>query len=76
MSIVLVSIVLDAQQSEGWSAHLRGQSLQYHPDLGVKSANGLAEQLKGKVAEVCVIGDAKEPRLDAIAEGADVGLRI
>lgn len=45
---------------------------------GVKSVNGLAEQLKGKVAEVYVIGDAKEPRLalDAIAEGAQIGLQI
>jgi NADPH-dependent 2,4-dienoyl-CoA reductase/sulfur reductase-like enzyme len=46
--------------------------------LGVKSVNELAEQLKGKVAEIHVIGDAKEPRKawDAIQEGALVAREI
>ena len=46
--------------------------------LGTKSVNKLAEQLKGKVSEVHVIGDAKEPRkaMDAIHEGAKVARAI
>lgn len=45
---------------------------------GVKPVNDLAEQLKGKVAEIHLIGDVKEPRLalDAIQEGAEIGLQI
>jgi len=46
--------------------------------LGVTSARQLAEQLKGKVAEIHVIGDAKEPRkaIDAIYEGAVAARQI
>jgi 2,4-dienoyl-CoA reductase (NADPH2) len=46
--------------------------------LGTKPVNGLAEQLKGKVAEIHVIGDAKEPRkaVNAIYEGAEVARKI
>jgi len=42
--------------------------------LGTTPVNHLAEQLKGKVPEIHVIGDAKEPRQarDAISEGATV----
>jgi hypothetical protein len=46
--------------------------------LGTRSANELAEQIKGKMIEVHTIGDAKEPRkaLDAIEQGTMVGCRI
>lgn len=46
--------------------------------LGAQSVNELADQIKDKVAEVYVIGDAKAPRrvLEATAEGAAVGLKI
>jgi 2,4-dienoyl-CoA reductase-like NADH-dependent reductase (Old Yellow Enzyme family)/thioredoxin reductase len=46
--------------------------------LGVESVDELSKQLAGKVAEVHVIGDAKEPRnaLEAVAEGAQIGMRI
>ena len=45
---------------------------------GAKSVNYLNDMIKGKVAEVHVIGDAKEPRkaLEAIAEGADIARAI
>jgi len=46
--------------------------------LGTKSVSKLAEQLKGKVPEIYVIGDAKEPRkaVDAVSEGAAVARQI
>lgn len=46
--------------------------------VGVKPLTGLVEEIKGKVAELHIIGDAKEQRkaLDAIAEGAHVGRTI
>ena len=46
--------------------------------IGTKSVNKLAKQLKGKVAEVYVIGDASEPRkvVDAISEGAEIARKI
>ena len=46
--------------------------------LGVRPVDHLSEKLNGKVAEVYVIGDAKEPRkvLAATAEGAEVGRKI
>jgi 2,4-dienoyl-CoA reductase-like NADH-dependent reductase (Old Yellow Enzyme family)/thioredoxin reductase len=46
--------------------------------LGVESVDRLSAQLESRVAEVYVIGDAKEPRnaLEAVGEGAQVGLRI
>ena len=46
--------------------------------LGIRPVNGLVEQLKGKVAEIHVIGDAKEPRTawEAVREGSDVARRI
>jgi len=46
--------------------------------LGVTPVNRLAEQLKGKAAEIHVIGDAKEPRkaLDAIREGSAIARQI
>jgi len=46
--------------------------------MGTKSVNKLAKQLKGKVAEVYVIGDASEPRkvVDAISEGAEIARKI
>lgn len=41
---------------------------------GTKSTQVLGQELEGKVAELYVIGDAKQPRdaLDAIAEGSEV----
>jgi len=46
--------------------------------LGAKAVDPLSEKIRGKVAEVYVIGDAKEPRkvLEATAEGAEVGREI
>ena len=46
--------------------------------VGTRSVDVLSGQVKDKVAEVYVIGDAKEPRkaLEAIAEGAEVGRNI
>ena len=45
---------------------------------GMKSVNVLEEPLKAKIPEVYVIGDALAPRkaVDAIEEGARVGLKI
>lgn len=46
--------------------------------LGARSVDGISAAIKEDVAEVYVIGDAKEPRraLEAIAEGAEVGRKI
>jgi NAD(H)-dependent 7beta-hydroxy-3-oxo-delta4-cholenoic acid oxidoreductase len=46
--------------------------------MGVQSLDDLSERIGDKVAEVHVIGDAKQPRkaLEAIAEGAEVGRAI
>jgi 2,4-dienoyl-CoA reductase-like NADH-dependent reductase (Old Yellow Enzyme family)/thioredoxin reductase len=46
--------------------------------LGVESVDELSQRLESRVSEVHVIGDAKEPRnaLEAVAEGAQVGMRI
>ncbi len=46
--------------------------------MGTRSVDELSEKIKDSVAEVYVIGDAKEPRraLEAIAEGSVVGRRI
>jgi len=46
--------------------------------MGTQSVDELSKKIKGRVAEVYVIGDAKEPRkaLEAIAEGAEIGRRI
>jgi len=46
--------------------------------LGIRPVNELAEQLKGKVAEVHVIGDAREPQTawHAVREGSDVARTI
>ncbi len=45
---------------------------------GAKSVDTLSDKLKDKVAEIYVIGDAKEPRkaLEAIAEGAEIARKI
>jgi NAD(H)-dependent 7beta-hydroxy-3-oxo-delta4-cholenoic acid oxidoreductase len=45
---------------------------------GTRSVDHLREDLKGKVSEIYVVGDAKRPRraLEAIAEGAAVGRAI
>ncbi len=44
----------------------------------MESRNEIADQIKGKVKEVYVIGDALSPRrgVDAMREGAETGLRI
>lgn len=46
--------------------------------LGARSVNDLSEKIKGRIAEVHVIGDAKEPRraLDAIAEASELARQI
>jgi NADPH-dependent 2,4-dienoyl-CoA reductase/sulfur reductase-like enzyme len=46
--------------------------------MGMKPVENLSSQIKNKVAEVHIIGDAKEPRkvLHAISEGAEIGRRI
>jgi 2,4-dienoyl-CoA reductase-like NADH-dependent reductase (Old Yellow Enzyme family)/thioredoxin reductase len=46
--------------------------------MGVKSVNTLKKKLKGKIAELYVIGDAVTPRkaIDAIEEGARVALEL
>jgi len=46
--------------------------------LGATPADQLSEKIKDKVAEVYVIGDAKEPRrvLEATAEGAEIGRKF
>jgi NADPH-dependent 2,4-dienoyl-CoA reductase/sulfur reductase-like enzyme len=46
--------------------------------MGMKSVENLSNLIKGKVAEVYVIGDAKEPRkvIHAISEGVEIGGKI
>jgi NAD(H)-dependent 7beta-hydroxy-3-oxo-delta4-cholenoic acid oxidoreductase len=46
--------------------------------MGTRSVNAISDKIRGRVTEVYVIGDAKEPRmaLEAIAEGAEVGRKI
>ena len=46
--------------------------------VGAKSVDTLSDRLKGKVAEVYVIGDAKQPRriVNATYEGAEVARKI
>ncbi len=46
--------------------------------MGARSVNDLARKLKGKVAELYVIGDAREPRtaFEATREGAEAARRI
>ena len=45
---------------------------------GAKSDNNLAGQLKGKIGEVIVVGDAISPRniTSAIREGAEAGMKV
>jgi NADPH-dependent 2,4-dienoyl-CoA reductase/sulfur reductase-like enzyme len=45
---------------------------------GVQSVNELSKEIEGRVSEIYVIGDAKEPRkaFEAIAEGAEVARQI
>jgi pyruvate/2-oxoglutarate dehydrogenase complex dihydrolipoamide dehydrogenase (E3) component len=46
--------------------------------MGAISVDVLSDEIKDKVAEVYVVGDAKQPRkaLEAIAEGSEVARRI
>ena len=46
--------------------------------LGAKSVDVLSEKIRDKVAEVHVIGDARQPRkaLEAIAEGSEAGRKV
>ncbi len=46
--------------------------------MGAKSVDVLSDKIKDKVAEVYVVGDAKQPRkaLEAIAEGSAAGRKI
>jgi 2,4-dienoyl-CoA reductase (NADPH2) len=45
---------------------------------GTRSTQDLGEKIEGKVSELYVIGDAKQPRdaLEAIAEGSEVARSI
>lgn len=45
---------------------------------GIAPVNELASRIQGKIKEMYVIGDAKQPRkaLDAIAEAAEIGRKI
>jgi 2,4-dienoyl-CoA reductase-like NADH-dependent reductase (Old Yellow Enzyme family)/thioredoxin reductase len=45
---------------------------------GAKAVNQLEGAIRDKVAEIYVIGDARDPRtaLEAIAEGAEAGIRV
>jgi 2,4-dienoyl-CoA reductase (NADPH2) len=45
---------------------------------GAKASTHLYDQIKGRVKEIHVIGDAKSPRkaLEAVAEGLEVGRTI
>ena len=40
--------------------------------------NELASKIRGRIKEIYVIGDAKQPRkaLDAIAEAAEIGRKL
>jgi thioredoxin reductase len=46
--------------------------------MGAKPVDDLSKEISREVAEVYVIGDAKQPRkaLDAIWEGAEIGRKI
>jgi hypothetical protein len=46
--------------------------------LGARSIDHLSEKLKGRVPEVHVIGDDKEPRkvLEVTTEGVEIGHKI
>jgi hypothetical protein len=46
--------------------------------VGAKSVDNLSDKIKGKVAEVHVIGDAREPGriVNATHEGAEVARKI
>ena len=45
---------------------------------GTRSVDTLSKAIEGKVSEVYVIGDAKQPRLalEAVAEGAEIGRKL
>jgi len=45
---------------------------------GIAPVNKFASKIRGRVKEMYVIGDAKQPRkaLDAIAEAAEIGRKI
>jgi hypothetical protein len=61
-------------ETDGQEVTLKGADLIVLA-LGSKSVDTLSEQIKGKVAEIYVIGDAKKPRKarEAIEEGRLVG---
>ena len=46
--------------------------------VGIAPVNELASKIQGKIKEIYVIGDAKQPRkaLDAIAEAAEIGRKV
>lgn len=69
--------------SDGVLADVGGKMIQFEADsvvlaTGSNSDRELAEQLKGKVGELYVIGDSVEPRRiqDAVHEGYRTGLNI
>lgn len=74
---MLTSTTLESVTDEGvLLCHKDGQCSALRADTvviacGFKRTDGLFEELKGKVAELHVIGDAKQPRriIDAVSEG-------
>ena len=69
--------------AEGVIADREGKTLLIRGDTvviatGAKAVNNLYEDLKGKVQEIYLIGDAKAPRkaLEAVAEGLAVGRTV
>ena len=63
-------------EQEGRTIHLPARSVVVA--VGARPVNGLYEQLRKKVKEIYLIGDAKKPRkaLEAVREGFEIGLRI
>ncbi|MBP1719400.1 MAG: NADH:flavin oxidoreductase/NADH oxidase [Deltaproteobacteria bacterium] len=63
-------------ERDGKNVLLRGDTVVIA--AGARSENSLYEELKGRIAEVYLIGDAKSPRkvLEAVAEGFEAGRAI
>jgi 2,4-dienoyl-CoA reductase (NADPH2) len=63
-------------EQEGHTIHLPAKSVV--AAVGARPVNRLYEQLREKVQDVYLIGDAKKPRkaLEAVHEGFEIGLRI
>jgi 2,4-dienoyl-CoA reductase (NADPH2) len=61
---------------EGKTLLIRGDTVVMA--TGAKAVNNLYEDLKGRVPEIYLIGDAKAPRkaLEAVAEGLAIGRTV